>query len=88
MEKSARTESYKHLGEECGVFGMYDFDGGDVAESIYYGLVSLQHRGQESCGIATNDDASIECVKGMGLVSDVQAATRSRISKVISQSDM
>ena len=40
------------LGEECGVFGMYDMDGGDVASSIYYGLFSLQHRGQESCGIA------------------------------------
>ena len=34
------------LHEECGVFGMYDFDGGDVASSIYYGLFALQHRGQ------------------------------------------
>lgn len=42
------------LGEECGVFGMYDMDGGDVASSIYYGLFSLQHRGQESCGIAVS----------------------------------
>lgn len=40
------------LHEECGVFGMYDFDGNDVASSIYYGLFALQHRGQESCGIA------------------------------------
>ena len=55
MKDLNRTESYKHLGEECGVFGMYDFDGGDVADSIYYGLVSLQHRGQESCGIAVTD---------------------------------
>ena len=31
------------LGEECGVFGMYDFDAGDVASSIYYGLLALQH---------------------------------------------
>ena len=43
------------LGEECGVFGMYDFEGGDVANSIYYGLLALQHRGQESCGIAVSE---------------------------------
>ena len=40
------------LGEECGVFGAYDMSGGDVAPTIYYGLFALQHRGQESCGIA------------------------------------
>ena len=40
------------LHEECGVFGIYDFDGGNVASSVYYGLLALQHRGQESCGIA------------------------------------
>ena len=33
------------LGEECGVFGMYDLDGNNVSSSIYYGLFSLQHRG-------------------------------------------
>ncbi len=74
MEKSARTESYKHLGEECGVFGMYDFDGGDVAESIYYGLVSLQHRGQESCGIAVSSTdgpkGKVLSHKDMGLVNE------------------
>ena len=43
------------LGEECGVFGAYDMDGHDVAPSIYYGLFALQHRGQESCGIAVTD---------------------------------
>ena len=41
--------------EECGVFGIYDLDGGDVASTIYYGLFALQHRGQESCGIAVSD---------------------------------
>ncbi|ADL34946.1 glutamine phosphoribosylpyrophosphate amidotransferase PurF [Butyrivibrio proteoclasticus B316] len=69
-----RCESYKHLGEECGVFGMYDFDGGNVAESIYYGLVSLQHRGQESCGIAVSDTAGpkgkVISYKDMGLVNE------------------
>lgn len=43
--------------EECGVFGIYDFDGNDVANTIYYGLFALQHRGQESCGIAVSDTA-------------------------------
>ena len=37
--------------EECGVFGMYDLDGEDVASSIYYGLFALQHRGQESLSL-------------------------------------
>ena len=37
------------LHEECGVFGIYDLDGEDVASSIYYGLFALQHLGQESC---------------------------------------
>ena len=41
--------------EECGVFGAYDFDGNDIASTVYYGLFALQHRGQESCGIAVSD---------------------------------
>lgn len=60
--------------EECGVFGIYDLDGGDVASSIYYGLFALQHRGQESCGIAvsdTNGPRKVNCSKGMGLVNEV-----------------
>ena len=44
-----QTNGDSGLHEECGVFGMYDFDGGDVASTIYYGLFALQHRGQESC---------------------------------------
>ena len=47
------------LGEECGVFGAYDMDGGDVAPSVYYGLFALQHRGQESCGIAVTVSPSV-----------------------------
>ncbi len=62
-------------GEECGVFGMYDTAGGDVASTIYYGLFALQHRGQESCGIAVSDTAGprgqARFYKGMGLVNEV-----------------
>lgn len=61
--------------EECGVFGMYDIDGGDVASSIYYGLFALQHRGQESCGIAVSDTngpkGDIRLHKDMGLCNEV-----------------
>ena len=41
--------------EECGVFGIFNPGGEDAASSVYYGLSSLQHRGQESCGIAVCD---------------------------------
>ncbi|MBO5199517.1 MAG: amidophosphoribosyltransferase [Lachnospiraceae bacterium] len=62
--------------EECGVFGAYDLDGGKTAaSSIYYGLFALQHRGQESCGIAVSDTAGpkgkVASCKGMGLVNEV-----------------
>lgn len=63
------------LKEECGVFGIYDFDGGDVASTIYYGLFALQHRGQESCGIAVSRTSGpkgkVTSHKGMGLVNEV-----------------
>ena len=63
------------LREECGVFGMYDFDGRDVASSIYYGLYALQHRGQESCGIAVSDTkgpkGKVLSAKDMGLLNEV-----------------
>lgn len=62
------------LHEECGVFGMYDLDGNNVASSIYYGLFALQHRGQESCGIAVSDTygpRKVDLLKGMGLVNEV-----------------
>lgn len=63
------------LKEECGVFGIYDRDGGNVAKSIYYGLSALQHRGQESCGIAVSDTNGpkgvVQAHKSLGLVSEV-----------------
>ena len=64
----------RKLNEECGVFGIYDSDGGDVASTIYYGLLALQHRGQESCGIAVSETAApkprVRTIKGMGLVNE------------------
>lgn len=58
------------LGEECGVFAICDPDG-EVARSTYYGLYALQHRGQESCGIAVCKNLDIKHHKRMGLVNDV-----------------
>ena len=61
--------------EECGVFGIYDLDGNDVTSSIYYGLTSLQHRGQEACGLAVSDTkgpiGNVKFHKDLGLVSEV-----------------
>ncbi|MCX7745677.1 MAG: amidophosphoribosyltransferase [Clostridia bacterium] len=59
------------LNEECGVFGIFDNDGLDVAKLTYYGLYALQHRGQESAGIAVNNDGNIDYHKDMGLVPDI-----------------
>ena len=68
-------EEEEKLREECGVFGIYDFDGNDVASTVYYGLFALQHRGQESCGIAVSDTSGpkglVKSHKGMGLVNEV-----------------
>lgn len=62
---------FNGLHEECGVFGIYTREETDVSSLMYYGLFALQHRGQESCGIAVNDDGTIRCTKAMGLVSEV-----------------
>lgn len=62
--------SYKPT-EECGVFGVFDNDGLDCAQLTYYGLFSLQHRGQESCGIAVSCNRDITHYKDMGLVNEV-----------------
>lgn len=63
------------IGEKCGVFGMYDLSGGDVASTIYYGLYALQHRGQESAGIAVTDTFNgldkVVCHKDLGRVNEV-----------------
>ena len=73
MRESLSYETGLH--EECGVFGMFDLEGGDVARDMYYGLSALQHRGQESCGIAVCDTNGpkgvVNCYKGLGLVNEV-----------------
>lgn len=65
---------YSELHEECGVFGAYNLDGGDIADWAYYGLFALQHRGQESCGIAVSNNRDISYYKDMGLVNEVFTA--------------
>ncbi len=64
-------ETIDKLHEECGVLGFYDNDGNNVAQLLHNGLYALQHRGQQSCGIVTNDDGIIHRVCNKGLVSEV-----------------
>lgn len=65
----------RSIKEECGVFGIFNPDTAAAASSIYYGLCALQHRGQESCGIAVCDTfgprGNITWHKDMGLVGEV-----------------
>src|ERR671933_1074730 len=56
--------------DECGVFGVYAPES-DVARLAYFALYALQHRGQESAGIATTDAGEIVAVRELGLVSQV-----------------
>jgi len=56
--------------DECGVFGIYA-PNKDVARLTYFGLYALQHRGQESAGIATSNQGDIQLHKNMGLVTEV-----------------
>lgn len=62
---------FNSLHEECGVFGIFEKKTNYVAQSAYLALFALQHRGQESCGIAVNDDGVFSHHRGDGLVPDV-----------------
>ncbi|MBE6741028.1 MAG: amidophosphoribosyltransferase [Ruminococcaceae bacterium] len=62
---------FSSLHEECGVFGIFENRTASVANSVYLALYALQHRGQEACGIAVNDDGVFSHYKGSGLVPDV-----------------
>ena len=62
---------FDKLHEECGVFGIYEPSLANVAKSTYFALYALQHRGQESCGIAVNNDGIINYHRDLGLVPEV-----------------
>ncbi|QLY81746.1 amidophosphoribosyltransferase [Clostridium intestinale] len=66
--------------EECGVFGVYTNGGVDVARLTYYGLYALQHRGQESAGIAVSNGEEIKLHKELGLLTE--AFTEDDINKL------
>lgn len=57
------------INEECGVFGVFEHQ--DASKLTYFGLHSLQHRGQEGCGIISNDEKNFFYHRNLGLVSDV-----------------
>ena len=73
-------EHISKLHEECGVFGIYRRGGEGVVGETYHALYALQHRGQESCGMAVNNDGVISCYKDVGLVTDV--FTRDVLEKI------
>lgn len=62
---------FDKIHEECGVFGIFEKNTADVSSSVYFGLYALQHRGQESCGIAVCNDGVFTHKKADGLVSEV-----------------
>lgn len=62
---------YDAINDECGVFGVYSDKVSKLANTVYYGLYALQHRGQESCGIVVNDGGVFGYHKGFGLVNEV-----------------
>lgn len=68
------------VGEECGLFGI--FGDSDAVTKTYFGLHSLQHRGQESAGIASSDGDSIQCYTDMGTVSRVFRSGRGILEKL------
>lgn len=57
--------------EACGIFGIYSYNGENLAKPVYYGLYALQHRGQESAGIFTSNGKTFKGQVGMGLVNVV-----------------
>src|SRR3954466_8535008 len=61
--------------DECGVFGVYA-PGSDVARLAYFALYALQHRGQESAGIASSENGHIMTLRDLGLVSQVFDETK------------
>lgn len=71
IQYTVEHEDVDKFKEECGVFGIFSTSKIDAAQLTYYGLYALQHRGQESAGIAVCNDGKIDVYKEMGLVADV-----------------
>ncbi|ADO76313.1 amidophosphoribosyltransferase [Halanaerobium praevalens] len=72
LEKKQSKLLADKMTEECGVFGIFNANGeSSAAELSYYGLIALQHRGQESAGICANYQGEFNLHKGMGLVESV-----------------
>ena len=69
IEDEDDATPFDKLREECGVMAVYNHP--DAARMTYWGLYSLQHRGQESAGIASADGSDVNDIKGMGLVSEI-----------------
>ena len=69
MQNQESEDHFDKLREECGVMAVYNHP--DAARLTYWGLYSLQHRGQESGGIASADGEHVNDIKGMGLVSEI-----------------
>ena len=57
--------------DECGIYAVYSNHNTELARTLYFGLYALQHRGQESCGIAVTNGMNISYYKNLGLVSEV-----------------
>ena len=69
IEDEDDATPFDKVREECGVMAVYNHP--DAARMTYWGLYSLQHRGQESAGIASADGSQVNDIKGMGLVSEI-----------------
>nr|WP_263349975.1 amidophosphoribosyltransferase [Acidicapsa acidisoli] len=69
IRRVCSTEDDPKLREECGVMAIYGHP--EAARQVYLGLYALQHRGQESAGIATANGHHLSNIKGMGLVSEI-----------------
>lgn len=64
-------QMYGNIHEECGVFGVFGQTDGRAKNTVLSGLYSLQHRGEEGCGISVNDDGVFKTYKDVGLLSEV-----------------
>ncbi|MCM3293335.1 amidophosphoribosyltransferase [Paenibacillus sp. MER 180] len=73
-EGSGKDGPFDRLKEECGVFGVFGYE--EAASMVYYGLHTLQHRGEESAGMCTSDGHSFHYHRAMGLVKEVFDAER------------